>query len=316
MNIPQIRYFVTAAQLQNLSKAAESLHLSQPALSKSIAKLEEELGTPLFVRNGKRIILNQAGQRFLESARVILRNLDGALLDLEEQAAGTIARISIGLCGPDEKISESLAAFAAEHPGIELTINCFIESDDHLDINQYDMLLHPGSSRYNKFWGIPFRKESFLLAIPTIHPLAERKEITPKELEGQPFVFINQQQKYIEEPYFLCSGLNLRIRSMYFTNSREQHRQLIASGLALGFVSEGYSSTYRKTPEIRLLPITGEKFQRQLTLCFKREKHLSAAGKALRSFIMEYFNLSDHDLLEYHFSEQILEKNNRIDLDF
>lgn len=293
MNIPQIRYFVTAAQLQNLSKAAESLHLSQPALSKSIAKLEEELGTPLFVRNGKRIILNQAGQRFLESARVILRNLDGALLDLEEQAAGTIARISIGLCGPDEKISESLSAFAAVHPGIELTINCFIESDDHLDINQYDMMLHPGSSRYSKFWGLPFRKESFMLAIPAEHAFQNHKAVDPKELEGQPFVFINQQQKYIEEPYFLCSGLNLRLRSQYFTNSREQHRQLISSGIALGFVSEGYSSAYRRDPGIRLLPITGEKFQRQLTLCFKRDKHLSVAGKELRSFILDYFNLTD-----------------------
>ena len=85
MNIAQIRYFVVAAQVQNLSTAAEMLHLSQPALSKSIAKLEQELGTPLFSRKGKNVILNEQGKAFLARAWISLRELDNLMLDMQEQ---------------------------------------------------------------------------------------------------------------------------------------------------------------------------------------------------------------------------------------
>ena len=112
MQIAQIRYFVTAAQLQNLSKAAEALHLSQPSLSRSIARLEEELGTPLFTRSGKRILLNEPGRRFLESARAMLRDLDDTLLELGELSAGPVKRLSVRCCGGEEKVAACLAAFA------------------------------------------------------------------------------------------------------------------------------------------------------------------------------------------------------------
>ena len=82
MTLDQMRYFVTAAQLQNLSKAAEALHISQPSLSRSIARLEEELGTPLFYRQGRRVVLNELGSQFLTSAQSILRELDGTLAQL------------------------------------------------------------------------------------------------------------------------------------------------------------------------------------------------------------------------------------------
>lgn len=78
MTVSQLRYFACVAQVQNLSKAAQMLHLSQPSLSKSISKLEEELGAPLFDRAGKRLLLNERGERFLESAQLILQELEGA----------------------------------------------------------------------------------------------------------------------------------------------------------------------------------------------------------------------------------------------
>ena len=111
MTLDQMRYFVTAAQLQNLSKAAEALHISQPSLSRSIARLEEELGTPLFCRQGRRVVLNEPGSRLLSSAQVVLRELDGVLVQLRTYAGGAGARLSVGLCGPDEPVSACLAAY-------------------------------------------------------------------------------------------------------------------------------------------------------------------------------------------------------------
>lgn len=67
MKISQLHYFTTVAQLENISKAAELLHISQPTLSKNIAALETELMTPLFNRDSKQLSLNPAGKRFLVS---------------------------------------------------------------------------------------------------------------------------------------------------------------------------------------------------------------------------------------------------------
>ena len=292
MTLDQMRYFVTAAQLQNLSKAAEALHISQPSLSRSIARLEEELGTPLFCRQGKRVVLNEPGSRLLSSAQVILRELDGALVQLRTCAGGAGARLCVGLCGPDEPVGACLAAFSASHPQITLDLDCSIEEKEPLDINQYDMLLCPDTGDYRRFRGIVLREERYLLALPAAHPLAQRAGVLPKELAGQPFVFLRRGETGMADPYDLCAGLNLGLSTLCLTDDREQHRQLVAAGVGLGFVPEGCAGPYRAEPAIRLLPIRGDKFRRRLMLCFKRDKHLSPAGQDLRAFVLDHFGLT------------------------
>ena len=293
MTLDQLRYFVTAAQLQNLSKAAQALHLSQPSLSRSIARLEEELGTPLFLRQGRRVVLSEPGSRLLTSAQVILRELDGALAQLRTYAGGAGARLSVGLCGPDEAVSACLAAFSAAHPQIALDLDCAIEGQDPLDINQYDMLLYPDAGRYRRFRGLSLREEGYLLALPSGHPLAGRPMVPPRALAGQPFLFLRQGRLGAADPYDLCAGLNLGLRTVCLTDDRDQLRQLAAAGMGLAFVPEGCAAPFRADPALTLRPILGDKFRRRLMLCFKRDKHLSPAGHALRAFVLDYFNLAD-----------------------
>lgn len=293
MNIPQIRYFVTAAQLQNLSKAADSLHLSQPSLSKSISKLEEELGAPLFERRGKRVVLNEAGERFLSSARTMLRTLDDTLLDLSELSAGDAARLTVGLFESDHLLSDCLVSFARICPQVNYDLRCGIEGEELPDINRYDMLLYPDENRYRKFRGVFLRDEPYFLAVSAAHPLADRPAVLPQELNGESFVFLNRDKLYIEEPYYLCTGLNLSLRVRCLTDDREQHRQLIAAGLALGFVPEGCAERYRADRHIRLVRLSNAKFSRRMMVCFKRTKHLTALGRTFRSFVLDYFSLPD-----------------------
>lgn len=297
MQIAQIRYFVTAAQLQNLSKAAEALHLSQPSLSRSIARLEEELGTPLFTRAGKRILLNEPGRRFLESARAMLRDLDDTLLELGELSAGPVKRLSVGCCGGEERVAACLAAFTAHRPGVEFQLDCRIEELEVPDINKYDMLLCPDDSRYEKFRGYPLGSERYLLALPAHHPLAGREPVELKALEGQPMAFLSSPGHWLEEPYYLCAGLNLRPATRCLVNDREGHRQVVAAGLALGFVPEGAAAPYRADPRIALARLASGRFTRPLMLCFKREKHLSPVGLEFQAFALDFFGVgkeADH----------------------
>ena len=295
MNIAQIRYFVVAAQVQNLSTAAEMLHLSQPALSKSIAKLEQELGTPLFSRKGKNVILNEQGKAFLARAWISLRELDNLMLDMQEQNTGAYARITVGIFQADDSFTEHLMSFSALHPEVELDLECIIDSPGEPDINHYDVLIYADSHRFEKLRSYFLKKEDYLLAVPAAHPLAQGDSVSMQDLSGEHFVFINQRRLFIEEPYYLCAGMNLQIKASYMTNLREQHRMIIASGAAMGFVPRGCICAYEHDPRIRLLPIRDLQFSRRIMICFKRDKHLSPICRELKNYLIERLGLSSEE---------------------
>ena len=292
MNIAQIRYFVVAAQVQNLSQAAQMLHLSQPALSKSISKLEQELGMPLFVRRGKAILLNEQGRAFLSHAWISLRELDNLMLDMQEQKAGGRARVTVGVFQAEDAFTEHLMAYAALHPEVELDIQNIAESPEEPDINQYDVMIYADSHRFEKLRSYSLGEEDYLLAVPADHALAQRASVSLEELGGQTFVFMDQGRLYVEEPYYFCAGMDLQIKARYMTSLREQHRMIIASGAAVGFVPRGCARSYEVDLRIRLLPIRDIRLTRRIRICFKRDKHLSPACRELKAFLLERLGLA------------------------
>ena len=292
MNVAQIRYFVVAAQVQNLSQAAQMLHLSQPALSKSIAKLEQELGTPLFVRRGKNIVLNEQGRAFLAHAWISLRELDNLMLDMQEMNAGGRARITIGVFQAEDGVTEHLMAYSALHPEVELDIQSISDSPEEPDINRFDVMIYADSHRFEKLRSFPLGEEDYLLAVPADHDFAGRESVSLEELSGQSFVFMDQGRLYVEEPYYLCAGMNLQIKARFMTSLREQHRMIVASGAALGFVPRGCLRAYETDPRIRLLPVKDLRLTRRIMICFKRDKHLSPACRAFKAFLVERMGLN------------------------
>ena len=88
MEIQQLEYFKIVAEMQHMTHAAEKLNISQPALSKSISNIEQEIGVPLFDRQGRSIVLNRYGKLFLESVNMILEEYNKAkqeIMDLVRQ---------------------------------------------------------------------------------------------------------------------------------------------------------------------------------------------------------------------------------------
>ena len=166
-----------------------------------------------------------------------------------------------------------------------------IEELEVPDINKYDMLLCPDDSRYEKFRGYPLGSERYLLALPAHHPLARREPVDLKALEGQPMVFLSSPGHWLEEPYYLCAGLNLHPATRCLVNDREGHRQVVAAGLALGFVPEGAAAPYRADTRIALARLASGRFARPLMLCFKREKHLSPVGLEFQAFALDFFGV-------------------------
>ncbi|MBQ9411665.1 MAG: LysR family transcriptional regulator [Oscillospiraceae bacterium] len=284
MTIPQLRCFTTVARLENVSQSAELLHLSQSSLSKSIAKLEEELGTPLFERRGKKLTLNAAGQRLLEYSTRTLRELERTKDDLRLIATGTETRIRIGTAWSGPPLMECIAAFHRLHPEAAFDLDSGIERCDRPDINDYDMLIYPAGQKYQKYKGTSLCEESYSLAVCKAHPLAEAGSVGPEELNGLSLVFLRSGSAWVEFPCQLCNALELRFASCCYADSRLLHRQMIVSGLSAGFVPDSVSDFYRDAPEVRLIPVRDRRFSRNILVCFRREKHLSPLARAFRDF--------------------------------
>ncbi|MBQ9992924.1 MAG: LysR family transcriptional regulator [Firmicutes bacterium] len=131
MNFDQLRYFTTIAETLNYSHSSQLLNVTQPALSLSISRLEEEIGYPLFVKKGRNIELSPYGTKFYEHANSILNNMKVALSDLEAIAGNTSQTLAIALniCFNYDYINEIIAAFCKENPDCDTDIMIMDFSD-------------------------------------------------------------------------------------------------------------------------------------------------------------------------------------------
>ena len=278
MNLTQLQYFSVIAQMENVSKAAEYLHITQSSLSKHLSRIEEEVGAPLFDRHGKKLVLNERGTRFLESCERILKEMEEAEQDIRQLSSGAGQKVKIALAGGMEELFACMAQFRKQNGNVEFDVDSKVDYADYVDINAYDVIVYPDEPRFRRFKGYDFCTEQFYLA--------EGKGTA----EPSDYVFLCEGD-HREIAYSLYSSAFGKARSESFVNSRDAHLKMIASGLAAGFVPEGVADFYQNS-KIVLTKIEDTGFSRKLKICFKREKHLSAPAKAFRTFVLEWFQIT------------------------
>src|SRR5262249_6565892 len=125
MELRHLRYFVAAAEAENVSRAAARLHVSQPALSRQIRDLEEELGSPLFQGTAKSVRLTEAGKAFLTEARVVLQGADEAVARARAIATGGHTELHVGYApSPTVRLlPATLRAFQTEFPKVRVKLH-------------------------------------------------------------------------------------------------------------------------------------------------------------------------------------------------
>ena len=135
----QLRYFVTAARLLHITRAAEALHIAQPALTRNIHQLEEELGVALFHRVRKRISLTEAGQTFLVEAERLLEQVEESMMAAQKAARGELGRLVIGFVSTAGLVAvpQLIAAFRKRYPGPMIVLK-------ELESEELDLALRNG----------------------------------------------------------------------------------------------------------------------------------------------------------------------------
>jgi LysR family transcriptional regulator for metE and metH len=172
-----------------LTKAGERLHLSQSALSRQLVDLEERLGTRLFNRVSKRMLLTTAGERVLALARRVLDEIRAAEDDLQLLAGGRRGRlrITIGCSTGYHWLPPIIEKFAATNPGIDVSIDANATSRATAAVldGSVDLAITDSPIADRRLRATPLFKDEMLVIAAPSHPFAKRQSITPRELAGE-----------------------------------------------------------------------------------------------------------------------------------
>ena len=206
MDMTQLAYFKMIAETGSLTKAAEMLHISQPAMSAMLKKLEEELHVELFDRSPNRIHLNQTGEIALVHVNHILRSVEQMKADLLSAAQQSLT-LSIAFCDPGVRWF-CVPRFSLAHPEIQVKDELYVgdEAARLLTDRVYDLIVTPEPVRGSHIQSLSFLPDRVFLSVPEDSPLLPRESISLREIPAQPLLypqiggyFLIQIEKVISE---------------------------------------------------------------------------------------------------------------------
>ncbi|GGD55875.1 LysR family transcriptional regulator [Paenibacillus nasutitermitis] len=286
MELLQLRYFRTVARMEHMTKAAQELHIAQPALSKTISRLEEDVGVPLFDRHRGRIHLNVFGKAFLEKVEKALALLEEGRKEVSELAGFEQGSIHLATSTLD-RLSEALGEFLALHPKVNFRITqTSMDEMTHLvETGEVDMCFtampidRPDISMVSVF------KEDIYLAVPQGHRFAGRKSIRLSELAEDPFIGYKEGFPFQKMNDLLFQEAGLTPNFVCRVDEPAGIANLVRAGLGVALVGNcgGPNSP------LRLLHIEFPVCQRNFQIVWHEKRYLSLAARKFRDFLIGYF---------------------------
>ena len=288
MELRHLTYFVSVAERLNFSRAAEDLHVAQPAISQQIHSLEKELGEPLFERIGKRVQLTDAGQALLPHARQILSAVEAARNEIRER--GQLLKGETKLGAPPTVSAHMLparfAAFKQKYPGLDVTLR---EAGTDLllkavERGELDLAIVTTDILPATIECAPFLEEDYVVAVDANHPLHQREAVSLAELAGEAFILFPDGYKLREVTLRACWAAGFDPKIALDGGSMQSTLQFVAAGLGVAIVPE---LALANAPNIRALHIAGQSLRRSLGLVWRKNQYLSPAARALREFLLK-----------------------------
>lgn len=187
MELRQLEYFAEVAELLNFGRAAERLHVGQPAVSQQIRRLERELGQPLFDRSSRTVRLTEAGQRLLPEARAVLAAVERARAAVDSTPASGHLRLGTSM-GLGERLEQVLDALRRLAPGttVELVNASTRARLERVRAGQLDATFVRGTTVVAGLELIPVWQDQLLVALPARHELAGEETVAVEQLRELP----------------------------------------------------------------------------------------------------------------------------------
>lgn len=288
MELRHLRYFVVTAQTQHFTRAAELLGMAQPPLSQQIRELEREIGTPLFDRVGRGVVLSDAGRAFLPCAEDILARVDEARDIALRAARGAVGVLKLGFTESasfNDTVTGVIGRYQQSHPDVELRLE---ESQSEALIKRLaegDLdaaFVRPPFALSGDVQYFPLAEEALIAALPAGHALAEHKRLTLADLRGERFIDYSRKSGYGLSADIIAAcrrnGFNPEIRQR--APQLSSAINLVAAGMGVAVVPA--SMRHMRARGIRYLPLELDWPRAQLGLAVRNDARASVVDNLLR----------------------------------
>ena len=289
VTLRQLRVFLAAARYMNFSRAAEELHLTQPAVSTQIKELATEAGLPLFERIGRRTYLTPAGAEMLECAKAVvqrLRESEEALGRLKGVTGGrlNVAVISAG----DYFFPRLLAAFGASHPGVvfNLTVHNREGLLRQLAENLTDLAVMVRPPRDMDIVAIPFAPHPYVVVAAPDHPLAGVRQIPRAALNRERFLLREQGSDTWNSMREVFGRQFPRLKVAMQIQSTETIKQAVVAGFGIAFLSAHTLALDLLAGQLVVLDVQDFPAMLNWYLVHNRSKRLPPVAATFKEFLL------------------------------
>ncbi|UFJ39290.1 LysR family transcriptional regulator [Brevibacillus humidisoli] len=287
MELLQLHYFRTVAKHEHMTRAAQELRIAQPALSKTISRLEEDLGVPLFDRQGRQIRLNTYGKAFLDKVNAALNLLEEGRREVVDLAG--MDHGSIHLAAPTlDRLTEPLGAFVSRYPDVNIRITQAPteEMTRLIDSGEVDFCFSAMPLEGQWIRSASVLREDVYLAVSAGHRLAGRQSVSLKEITDEPFIGYKEEFVFqrMNDAFFREAGIAPKF--ICRVDEPSAVAKLVQAGLGIALIG---SCGRDPKSELTTIPIEYPVCKRDFKIFWHDKRYLSLAARKFREAIIAYY---------------------------
>ncbi|MFQ5759908.1 MAG: LysR family transcriptional regulator [Acidiferrobacterales bacterium] len=289
VTLRQLQVFEAVARHLSFTRAAEELHLTQPAVSMQVKQMGEATGLPLFEQLGKKIYLTEAGRAMHHYCRIIAAQLAEAEQVIEELKGVDGGHLQITVATTVNYFATRLlSAFCQRHQGVHVSLDVTNRQAilRQLENNDTDIVLMGKPPDGLEVVAEPFMDNPLVVIAAPNHPLARKRLVRLTQLKGETFLMREQGSgtRIAMERFFSAKGL--RPSSSAEMTSNEAIKQSVEAGLGLGVVSAHTVELEREVGRLKILKVESFPIMRRWYVVHHKGKRLSAVARAFKAFVL------------------------------
>lgn len=293
MDLLQLKYFQMVARLEHMTKASKELRIAQPSLSQTLAKLEDDLGVPLFDRRGRSIRLNESGKAFLQRVERAFYELEEGRREAVNRAGQYKKTVSFATI-PFPPVTDAVGGYLTRYPDIDFRLD-YGDSRSmahRLERGDIDLCLSSPLIDGPDIDSTPILTEEILLIVPPGHRLAGLGEVRLSELAGDPFICLKEGFGLREATDRFCRLAGFAPNVVFEAEELSMLQPLVKSGVGVAFLP---ALSWRKDigSDNELLHIRDFVCRRTIGLAWRHQRELSWEARRFRQYLLDYFALFD-----------------------
>lgn len=300
----QIQYFQVVAKTEHFTRAAEILSVSQPALSRSISKLEEELGVALFDRKGRNIILNKYGRMFLHRVERSIKEIENGIEEIQQALHpenGTVSLAFLHSLGISF-VPEIVSSFQSLYPNVKFQLNqaSSLSVLEQLEAGEIDVAFVSLHQEHKDIVRLPLIIEELFIIVSVHHPLAKQDSVDLQDIKDEPFIAFKDGYGLRTITDRLCVQSNFTPKVVFEGEEIGTVAGLVGAKLGVSLVP---NLSILDKNKVKLLRVAKPLCTRTIGIAWKEGRYLSPVTKRFIQYVKNQgnqFNSSSCEYMEHY----------------